>query len=556
MMYEVSSSGPREAASLEDYLSAIRDRARLILLCAAIGLVGAYLLASNRTPQFEAVATVVANPSPAGSTLEGRLVEANLDREVEILVSDSVARAAVEIMGSEEDPLPLRLDLEVEFVPDSDILQVGFTDPDAQRSADVVNAFAEAYVEQRVREQLDFYDLKIAGLEETVATLEVSVDDQSRAVGLLDAEREELLAEPDENASLNRSRLDSIAAERSTLLTDQNSSLLELRNLRVDVRDLTSDRNSEVPSAVVLSEALVPTIPQGLSNPTLSLAGLLAGLLFGIVWAFVSSRLDRSADSEEEVSAALGTGVLGSIPNLGWRNSRGAAALAMMSQQRSMRIHRAKESYRRLRTSIEFLSAADHHKTFLVTSSHPGEGKTVTASNLAVALASGGQQVVLINADMRRPRIENLFGVKNGANGLSAFLGGMTDSLDPIPVEGLENLFIVPSGPSPANPGELLASDRFELLIKEVSSQADIVVVDTPPVAATADAGAAASAVDAVIVVVDAKSTSLDELRVTRADLERAGANVVGAIMNRDETRDSGLFGRRNAYAYGRADAA
>lgn len=553
MMYETI-HGDQRAATLEDYLAALREKKLVVISLLLLGLLAGYLIGANRTDTFGATATVLVNPTPVGASRAGVLVEPNLDRETEIVASDPVAVRAVELLGSNEDPLPLRLDMETEFVPDSDVIKLSFVDEDRSRAAAVANAFATAYVERRNAEQTSFYSVREEVIAGSILELEEEVGVLSESIGLLDAQREEVLADDELLPEVRRAQLDSIAVQRTSLITEQNTSNAELRGLRSDLSELERGRDSESPAAAVLSEALEARFPRGFSSAVLTTVGALAGLVLGVATAFVLARLDRSANSEDEVSEAADSQVVGSIPDMGWNLGRRQAALAMLSEARSVRVHRVRESYRRLRTSVEFMQRTGDRKSFLITSSHPGEGKTVTSANLAVAMATSGQRVALINADMRRPAIERLFDIENPPNGLSAFLGGVTDDLELIKIEQVPNLFVVPAGPKPANPGELLGSERFERLVDDVEREVDVVIVDTPPVGATADAAAASAAVDAVLIVVDTKSTSLEELRTSRADLDRAGAKVAGAILNRDASRDAGLFARRNAYAYGKAD--
>ena len=547
MMYEISPES--QVTTLEDYVEAIRSRWFVVVGFALAGLLLGLIFAQSREDRFSASAAIVVNPTPVGSLDGSRLVAANLDREVRVLTSDFVASIAVETIGGDADPDDLRRRVDPVFVPGSDVIEVAIDDSDPMVAAAVVNGFAEAYVDSRNADQVAFYSERLGALEEALSNAEGEQTSISEQIGSLDSQREAILADTGLEAVVRQEVLSGIAESRQILVAERNGVAAQVRILANDITDIKTNRDSEAPAARLLSTALPPGSPAGIPGTAFIIAGTLAGLIGGAVVALLSARLDKSAGTVDAVVGALGVQVLGAIPRMGWR-VQGAAAMIMLSSQKSVRAHHTRESYRRLRASVEFLMGSEEIKSLLVTSSRPGEGKSVTSANLAVALAAGGQKVALVNADMRRPSLEIAFGLPASESGLSAFLTGMTEHLELTAVDGAENLFLVPAGPQPRNPGELLASDRFELLVAGLIDQVDIVIVDTPPVGATADSMAASGAVGGVLVVVDAGTASQDELKDTRADLERSGANVLGAVLNRDKSRRNSLFSRRNKYAY------
>jgi capsular exopolysaccharide synthesis family protein len=274
---------------------------------------------------------------------------------------------------------------------------------------------------------------------------------------------------------------------------------------------------------------------------------LIAGLLFGTAAAFLVERLDTTARDESDVALALGARVLASVPAFPLGNRSGTSAAIMLSEERKPRLAISREAFRRMRSSLQFASASTGSEVFLFTSAFPGEGKSVAAANLALALAQSGKHVALVSADMRRPTLERILGVPNH-EGLSDFLGGKSE-MELKSIDGVENLWFVPAGPPPANPGELLGSVQFETLIKELRTMASYVLIDSPPVLSTADAATAATYSDGVVVVVDSRRTETQDLLKVRDELGRAGATIVGAVLNRTRAR-RGLFSRRDAYAY------
>lgn len=191
----------------------------------------------------------------------------------------------------------------------------------------------------------------------------------------------------------------------------------------------------------------------------------------------------------------------------------------------------AAEAYRTLRTNIQFSSLDRPLKTLLATSTAPNEGKSTTIANLAVTMAQAEQRVILVDCDLRRPSLHTLFGVSNESGVTSALL----DQADaPLPLLGTEvpGLSLLPSGPLPPRPADLLGSRRMEALIVRLRESADIVLFDTPPVIAVTDAAVLATRVDGAILVLQAGKTRRDRAREARNLLEKVKAHVVGVVLN------------------------
>ena len=161
----------------------------------------------------------------------------------------------------------------------------------------------------------------------------------------------------------------------------------------------------------------------------------------------------------------------------------------------------------------------------------------------------------LVNADLRRPTIEKVLGLSSNQQGLSDWLANPDIANILVAVPGTPGLVVVPAGPPPANPGELLATNRFAKLIDELNDQFDIVLIDAPPVLSTADASSISHSVDGTIIVVDGSRTDTDTLLKVRAEIDRSGGKVVGAILNRDNSDTGGSVLRKDRYAYEKVTA-
>ena len=543
MMYE-SGSQAKETPGLEDYLAAIRQRKWLILACAVLGLAAGIALGAVRTKTWEASAKVLANPTNVGST-DGRLERPVLEREREVVDSNAVARLVADDLGITTSPLLLLRNLEVVFVDNSDTLELLYTDPDANQAQDIVNSFANQYVAKRNQDATDLDEATIFQFQAAVDEISIRIDELQ--VELTDLERQRRLAVGTDATDLNQ--------EIAGVRTARNALLADLRAPNSDLSDAQVAANTRTSPAEVLQLADLPTTPTGFSDNILRALGLFLGTGMGAAFAFVLHRLDRTARESGDVELALGTSVLASIPSFGMANRSGSAAIVMLSGGKSARVQRSREAFRRLRSSVQFLGTTRDADTFLITSARPAEGKSTTAANLAIALAQGETKVCLVNADLRRPTIEKVLGIPSSQQGLGDWLDDQSVSNIMVAVPGTPGLVVVPAGPPPSNPGELLATSRFSDLIDELTDQFDIVLVDAPPVLSAADASSIARTVDGTIVVVDSSRTDTDTLLKVRSEIDRAGGTVVGAVLNRDNSDTGGGILRKDRYAYEKVTA-
>lgn len=209
-----------------------------------------------------------------------------------------------------------------------------------------------------------------------------------------------------------------------------------------------------------------------------------------------------------------------------------------MTNKRQLIVHQdtkspIAEAYRTLRTNIQFVKAGEELKVIMMTSAGPGEGKSTTAANLAVAMAQSGKKVVLIDCDFRKPVQHRIFGKRN--KGVTNYL---VDNIDPgslLATTEVENLYLIPSGPIPPNPSELLSSAKMRELLDYLRNQADFVIVDAPPVIAVTDAGVLASKVDGIVLVLSAGKVRPEMAQKAKELLTRANGHILGVILNRVE---------------------
>jgi len=190
------------------------------------------------------------------------------------------------------------------------------------------------------------------------------------------------------------------------------------------------------------------------------------------------------------------------------------------------------EAYRILRTNLEFSSLDKPIRTMVVTSAGPDEGKSTTLANLAVTIAQGGKKVILADCDLRRPRQHEIFGLDNDAGLTTMVVDDEALENPPLQETGVPNLWLLPSGPLPPNPSELLGSRRMEEIIAVLTQRADMVLFDAPPVIAVIDAVVLGSKVDGVLLVINAGGTKRDHAQRAKAQLEKVNVRVIGAVLN------------------------
>lgn len=214
------------------------------------------------------------------------------------------------------------------------------------------------------------------------------------------------------------------------------------------------------------------------------------------------------------------------------------------------------ETFRTLRTNIQFMSSSKELKTMVVTSTLPGEGKSWTSSNLAIAFAQAGKRVILVDADMRKGRLYHLFNVPPKP-GLSNYLSGIDDSnternknniLNYIRETEIENLFFIPSGNIPPNPAELLVSEKASEMIKQLKKMSDIVIFDGTPSLLVTDAIILSRVVDATIIVTSCNETKRENLDKVKKSIENVGGKIAGVVLNKVPTTSKKY---EDSYYYG-----
>ncbi|NNM32950.1 MAG: polysaccharide biosynthesis tyrosine autokinase [Gemmatimonadetes bacterium] len=366
-----------------------------------------------------------------------------------------------------------------------------------------------------------------------------NLDSRSRTLSAsLDASHDRLDALPTQQVAYAR-------LERQASLLGELFGFLETRRREAEVAEKV-----ELPSVRILDHASEPIEPTSPSWSTSLLAALFLGLGGGLALAFYQEFTDSRVRDRREVELGTGLSVIGIIPSLPRAGAvfegqiiRGRVPRGGASARREEVV---REAFRGLLTDLEFIQrpgAAGPLRTLAVVSAGPGEGKTFTSSNIALARASVGANTLLLDADMRAGGVSEFFGIPS-LTGLTEVLTGEVAMEDVVRLMRIEKakdtssgaLAVVPAGRPTPRSAALLQGDAFRRILREAAQRYDMVVVDTPPLNVLSDAMPVAAAVDGVLLVVRGGRTERDGLEMALHRLERAGAHVVGVVLNDSET--------------------
>lgn len=289
-------------------------------------------------------------------------------------------------------------------------------------------------------------------------------------------------------------------------------------------------------SLSIIKPAKAPAEPSAPNTKLNLLLGVLIGLALGVAFAVLRGTLDSRIRGEADLRHVTDAPLLGGIA---FDQDATRKPLLTQAAPQSPRA----ESFRQLRTNLQFANVSGKAKTVLLTSSVPGEGKSTTATNLAIALAQAGQTVCLIDADLRRPMVDQYLGIDRSV-GLTTALVGEADVNDLLQPWGEDALYVLASGQIPPNPSELLGSDAMKLLIMQLEEAFDTVVIDAPPLLPVTDAAVLSQHVGGVVLVIGSQKLRQQDLQKSLRALEMVGAAVLGVVLNRLPTKGP------DAYSY------
>ncbi|MDD2921895.1 MAG: polysaccharide biosynthesis tyrosine autokinase [Anaerolineales bacterium] len=595
---------------INHYLSIVRRWAWLLILGVVSGIAIGYVVAKLQTPIYQTSTRVIVSrasmQTASGATSSGGMYDFFLSDQiliqtyVELLKASSIFDHVSQIINYPVSPSQVK----AEQVNDTRIISITAEDPDPQRAADIANAVVQALITQndeleagRYKDSDESLQTQITQVEEQIAKYQQDLDNLSNVtteeqLAEVKKQMEPLQAEvtqlekdiailspawsADRKSKVTelQARLDQIqplltlyqqiytnltvsgtsgmdaaananpgAARLEKTLSLYQQIYLNLINTREAIR-LARMQNTQ--SVNQIEPATAPSRPVRPVPMQSALVGGLLGLTFvgGVI--FLIEYLDDTLKTPEDVERVLGIPLIGYIADMqinGGDNSN--IGIYVAKQPRSP----VAEAFRSLRTNLEFASVDKPLRTILITSAEASDGKSTVAANLAAIFAQGGKRVALIDCDLRRPRIHRFIGVHNRVGMSDLFRGSHT--LDEViykwnDAPNLE-ISIITSGSLPPNPAELLGSQKMNHILEEIASRVDIIVIDSPP-SMVADAQVLAAKVDCVVLVAYPSKTHAGAALITREQLDRAGAHIVGAVFNRIPRRH-GYYGSYNYYS-------
>jgi non-specific protein-tyrosine kinase len=510
---------------LRRQLTILRSWLWLFLASVLLAATAAFLVSGAMSKIYDAQNTLLvgqsltaANPDSAQLAAAQQLSQTYAT----VVTTRPLAQRVIDRLGLQMTAEELLREVGADASTSTALIYINVSDTDPVRAANIANAFADELI------------------AESPAIQGQQVDLQKAVQANLDSTQAEIIQTQDQIDQLtaNTYRTASQDQELQTLQTN----LVSLRATYAALLPNLSSNSSNILTVVEPAVAASgPSSPRTLLNVILAaVLGLFAAL--GI--AFLVEYLDDSVASSDDVQEVTGLPTLGVVPVMSGDRKRGEIyRLVTLLNPRSS----VAESYRTLRTNVEFAAVDTPLHTLLVTSSVPQEGKTTTAGNLAVAFAQAGSRVLLVDTDLRKPGLHNLFKLSNEYGVTTLFRDEAATVRSVTQDTELNGLNIITSGALPPNPAELLGSQRWRAILERLKAEADLVILDSPPLQAVTDAALLAATVDGTVFVVHARHTRRGAVRQGREALARGGGKILGVVMNRLKKREYDEY----YYSYG-----
>jgi succinoglycan biosynthesis transport protein ExoP len=483
----------------------------LLILSGVLAGTAGFVFSNLQPKVYEAKTTLIVGQalSAANPDFSELLVAQNLSATyATVAKTRPILERLIAELGLDVTPGTLAGRVQVSAPRESTILFITAQDTDPARAAAVANELAVQLIDisPTIQGREEAFQQSID--EDLAATQDQMARTQVRADALLSVEQRTTSQEAELQAL--EGRMANLRATYTTLLTFSSGTATNL---------LTVLEPADTPRSEVSPRTLLNTL----------LAAAL-GVLLVVAIAFLAEQLDDRIKDPEAVQEVAGLSTLGTIARMTRSNSR-----TEMYQLAGLLFPRSSyaEAYRTLRTNIEFASIDAPLRTLLVTSSAAGEGKTVTASNLAVVFAQAGRRVLLVDADLRKPGVHVMFDLPNDRGLTTMFRDDHVSLATLVNPTEQDNLVVLTTGPLPANPAELLGSQRMQAILKRLREGADLVIFDSPPLLAVTDAAVMSSYLDGTLLVIDALHGKRRVVRMAREALAKAGAKTMGAVLNR-----------------------
>lgn len=506
-----------QTIELRDYILPLQRWWWLVLASTLLAALSSLALSMTQPDRYQSRATVmvgagIQDPNP--DSMQFFMSQQLATTYADLAQRPTVQEATMNALGLTWLPA-----YAVSTVPNTQLMEVVVTDTDPARAKAVVDELVNQLIlrspagrEEQARQ--DFVSQELTEMEQAIRATKDEVSQRQNELGNLFSARQ--IADAQSQIFALQDKLNSLQANYATLLATTQRGAVNTINV-VEPGNLPGGPlSSNIMWNVLLAAAV--------------------GFMLGAGGAYLIEYLDDSIKNSNSVERDLGSTTLGAIPEFSADDK--ANELVMLGRSQSP----GAEAYRILRTNLQFAAVAHELNRLLVTSASPGEGKSTTAGNLAVAIAQAGRRVVLIDADLHRPRQHRVFKLVNNVGVTSALLSDPTNVEMFLQRTPIASLRVLTTGPLPPNPAELLGSQRMRDLLNTLQQHADVIVIDSPPTTAVADTAVLSTLVDGVLLVVETGKTGREPARRALAALNQVQAHVVGVVLNRMPTRGSGYY--------------
>lgn len=509
---------------LKSYLAPLRKWWWLILASTIIAAVTSYIAVSQQPPIYRSHVTLmigntVNNPNPDG-------YEFYLSQQLALTYTDIVQRDVVRKAAQEALGLTWLPAYTARVVPNTQLMEIAVTDSSPERAMVVANELANQLIQQTPTTSREEEDSgRQAFIRNQLDDLEVKIQETN----------DEIIAKQEELAGLFSARQ---IADSQSQIAALNNKLNTLQSNYANL--LASSSAGAVNRLTVIEPATIPAYPIGPEVMMTVFTAAAIGFSLAVGAAYLLEYLDDTIKTPDDVEE------VGKLPTLSgiaeYKPEHGQPyQLVTIKQPRSP----ISEAFRSLRTAVLFTNVDKQIRTLLVTSPGPAEGKSITAANLGVVMAQAGHRVLIVDADLRRPTQHRIFEVAR-TNGMTNLLVEIPPKLEQSKLMELfvqinksvvetaqPGLMILPSGPIPPNPAEVVGSGKMKMLLELLETRFDYVIIDSPPILAVTDAVILGTRVDSVLLIANSGDTRRNQLKQAVQRLREVNANIAGVVLNR-----------------------
>jgi succinoglycan biosynthesis transport protein ExoP len=506
---------------LRQYIQPLLKWWWMLLAATLIAAISTLVVTLQQTPMYQSRATLVvgqtyfqANPTSTDIWQSQSLAAWYVD----LAQRQPVQQATMEALGISWLP-----SYTARTLPNTQLIEIVVTDSIPERAQIVANELANQVIrqsptfQQEDQERDEFIQEQLRKLEVDITLTNEEIANKQEELGGLFSARQ--IADAQTEIRALETKLSSLQSTYASLLGNTN-------------RGATNTLS-------IIEGANLPTTPVGPQRIMLILISAAVGLVLAIAAAYLLEYLDDTIKTSADVNKLLKLPVIGQIAEIDKGKIDGAY---IANNPRSA----VAEAYRGLRTNLEFAAVDRPLKVILVSSAAVGDGKTSVAISLATIMAQGGKTVLLVDGDLRRPRIHNFLGLPN-TNGLTDVFRNSIELHEALQTSKLDKVMVIPAGEPPPNPSELLGSKKMDIILDSLRKVADVVILDGPPFLVT-DAALLSSKVDGVLLVVRSGLSRKNEVFYAIEQLDRVGARVLGVALNGIQRSTDTIYSRYHSY--------